>query len=296
MDPVNEPSVWLAEKYRRSDEWVFEFTEHHIAELNDALNGVRNKSLGSTRFTKDDFPLPMLGSVLDAQRDELEIGRGFVLFRGIPVDRYDLDELTALYWGIGAHIGEGIFQNSQGDLVGHVTDHGKKFEGDDPYKHNIRAYTTTVEIPPHTDSCDLVGLLCVRPARLGGGSAVVSSTALYNEFLATRPDLLGPLYKGFYTDIAQMTSRFAEIIPPYHRRGNRIPFAAIRWPDFGDQPSVGRPFGQICRHSDTPLLSFSPRRRCPRPTPGRVLVADHRSGSGFSGTVPSAPPPRPIGT
>ena len=30
-------------------------------------------------------------------------------------------------------------------------------------------------------------------------------------------------------DIAQMTSRFAEIIPPYHRRGNRIAFAAIRW-------------------------------------------------------------------
>ena len=82
---------------------------------------------------------------------------------------------------------------------------------------------------------------------------------------------------------------------PYHRRGNGIPSAAIRWPDFGDQPLVGRPVGQICRHSDTPLLSFSPRRRCPRPTPERVLVADHQSGSGFSGTVPSAPPPRPIG-
>ncbi len=43
-------------------------------------------------------------------------------------------------------------------------------------------------------------------------------------------------------DISQMTFRFAEIIPPYHCRGNRIPFTAIRWPDFGDQPSVGRPF------------------------------------------------------
>jgi len=89
-------------------------------------------------------------------------------------------------------------------------------------------------------------------------------------------------------DISQITSRFAEIIPPYHRRGNCIPFAAIRWSDFGDQPSVGRPFGQICRHSDIPLLSFSPGRRFPRPTPGRVLVADHQSGSGFSGTSFSA--------
>ncbi len=78
MDPVNEPSVWLAKKYRRSDDWVFEFTERHVAELNDALKAVRAKSVGSTRFTKDDFPLPTLGPVLDAQRDELETGRGFV--------------------------------------------------------------------------------------------------------------------------------------------------------------------------------------------------------------------------
>ena len=77
-------------------------------------------------------------------------------------------------------------------------------------------------------------------------------------------------------DITQMTSGFAEIIPPYHRRGNRIPFAAIRWPDFGDQPSVGSPFAQFFRHPDTPLLSFSPRRRCPRPTPRPGHAVDRR--------------------
>ncbi len=226
MDPVDEPSVWMADKYRDSDEWVFEFTDRHIAELNDALKAVRAKSPGRVRFTKDDFPLPTLGSVLNTQRDELENGRGFVLFRGIPVDRYDLDELTALYWGIGAHIGEGIFQNTQGDLVAHVTDHGKKFEGDDPYKHNIRAHTTTVEIPPHTDSCDLVGLLCVRSAKLGGGSAVVSSTALYNEFLATRPDLLEPLYKGFYIDLVGKGTKEKELsnhrIPVFSYCGGKL--------------------------------------------------------------------------
>ena len=88
-------------------------------------------------------------------------------------------------------------------------------------------------------------------------------------------------------------------------RGNRTtgppprelhPSAAIRWPDFGDRLSSGRPFDQIFRHSDTPFPSFSPGRRYSRPTPERVFVVDHRSGSGFSGTIPSAPPPRPIGT
>ena len=46
-----------------------------------------------------------------------------------------------------------------------------------------------------------------------------------------------------------MTSKFVEIVPPFHRQGNGIPCAAIRWPDFGDRSSFGRPFAQIFRHS-----------------------------------------------
>ena len=66
-----------------------------------------------------------------------------------------------------------------------------------------------------------------------------------------------------------MTSKFVEIVPPSHRKGNCIPFAAIRWDDFGDRPSFGRPFCHLFRHPDTPLLSFSLGRRFPRPTPER---------------------------
>ena len=97
-------------------------------------------------------------------------------------------------------------------------------------------------------------------------------------------------------DIPQMTSKTVEIVLPFHRPGNGIPFAAIRWPDFGDRPSSGRQFGQIFRHSDTPLLSSSPGHRFSRPTPERVFAVDHRSGSGFSGIGPSISPPRPVGT
>ena len=99
-----------------------------------------------------------------------------------------------------------------------------------------------------------------------------------------------------YTDIPHIPSKFVEIAPLSHRQGNCIPYAAIRWHDFGNRPALGRPLGHFSRHPDTPLLSLSPRRRFPRPTPERVFVADHQSSSGFSGTGPSAPPPQPIGT
>ena len=98
------------------------------------------------------------------------------------------------------------------------------------------------------------------------------------------------------SDIPHMPSKFVEIVPLSHRQGNCIPYAAIRWHDFGNRPALGRPLGHFSRHPDTPLLSLSPRRRFPRPTPERVFVADHQSSSGFSGTGPSAPPPQPIGT
>ena len=87
-----------------------------------------------------------------------------------------------------------------------------------------------------------------------------------------------------------------EIVPPFPRKKNGIPTASIRWPYFGDQSSFYWPLAQISHHSDTLLLSLSPGRRFPRPTPERVFVVDHQSGSGFSETVLSARQPRLIGT
>ena len=111
---------------------------------------------------------------------------------------------------------------------------------------------------------------------------------------APTPRICSPRYP--LSDIPHIPSKFVEIVPLSHRQGNCIPYAAIRWHDFGNRPALGRPLGHFSRHPDTPLLSLSPRRRFPRPTPERVFVADHQSSSGFSGTGPSAPPPQPIGT
>ncbi len=104
------------------------------------------------------------------------------------------------------------------------------------------------------------------------------------------------LYKKYISDIPQMTSNFVEIAPRPHLQGNCIPFAAIRWHDFGNRPAIGRPFGRFSCHPDTPLVSQSPCRRLSRPTPERVFVANHQSGPGFSGTSSSARQPRLIGT
>jgi hypothetical protein len=46
----------------------------------------------------------------------------------------------------------------------------------------------------HSDRCDVVGLLCVRKAKSGGASRIVSAAAIHNEILKRRPDLIDVFY------------------------------------------------------------------------------------------------------
>ena len=54
------------------------------------------------------------------------------------------------------------------------------------------------EIDFHSDFADVVGLLCIRPAKQGGASRLCSSMAVFNEILRFKPHVLDILYRGFY--------------------------------------------------------------------------------------------------
>jgi hypothetical protein len=72
--------------------------------------------------------------------------------------------------------------------------------GRDENDPNARVYQTTKRQNYHTDSCDIVGLLCVRRAKAGGLSSIVSSVTVYNEMRARRPDLAAVLFEPICTD------------------------------------------------------------------------------------------------
>ena len=86
-------------------------------------------------------------------------------------------------------------QNAQGHMLGHVRDLG--MSSSDP---KVRIYQTNERQGYHTDSCDLVGLLCLQTAKAGGFSSLVSSVTLYNEMWRHRPDLLCCLFEPIETD------------------------------------------------------------------------------------------------
>ena len=224
--PVSEPSAWSAADFAHSDSWIYHFSGPDLAEIDEAVRALKSQDLGPLEFGKGDFPLPTLGKPMAEFLDELEHGRGFVMLRGLSPETYDLETLKILYWGLGAHLGQVISQNSQGDLLGYVTDYGDSYQGGDYYKSNVRGHRTRAQLYPHCDSSDLVGLLCVRPAKSGGRSTIVSSMTIYNEILTHHPEYLEPLCAGFHFDLVGKGTEANQVsrakIPVFSFFGERL--------------------------------------------------------------------------
>lgn len=193
---VRDRSAWVADDYRSNTEWLYELTASDLAELDAAVRAVQARGLVPPGFTASDFVIPTFGPRLAALARDLDHGRGFFLLRGLPVDRYSLDTVKAIYWGLGVHLGVPVFQNARGDLMTHVAD-----RGDDYDDVNVRLYTTAAAANPHNDPSDCVGLLCVRHAVEGGTSMIASATSIYNRVLAEHPEYLPILTRGFPHDL-----------------------------------------------------------------------------------------------
>lgn len=58
---------------------------------------------------------------LQAVRHDILNGRGFVLFRGLPVEAWGRQKAAIAMMGISAHLGYLLSQNKLGQVLGHVT-------------------------------------------------------------------------------------------------------------------------------------------------------------------------------
>jgi Taurine catabolism dioxygenase TauD, TfdA family len=191
--PIKGPFAWHGSELERSTEWIETISPEEVAEVEAAMRGVKTRGLELHEVRRADFPLPKLSQRLARIAKELESGRGMVLLRGLPVEKYSDPETRFIVWGVGAHLGIPVSQSKNGELLGEVRDLGVKLG-----TPTSRGYRTKEHLRFHTDLGDLVLLLCVRKARTGGLSRVVSSVAIQNEIMKRRPDLLKLLYENYY--------------------------------------------------------------------------------------------------
>ena len=193
LEPVIDPAGWTAEALADVDSWSYRITAADVDQLRAGVIAVRTKGVALAEIVKADFPLGTFGEVLADVRRELLDGRGIVMLRGVPVDDFAREDLAIAYLGLGAHLGQMVSQNGEGHVLGHVKDIGGDYS--DP---NTRGYLTKAEMNFHSDSCDYVGLLCLKTSKSGGASRIASSITIYNALLERRPDLAQVLTEDFY--------------------------------------------------------------------------------------------------
>jgi hypothetical protein len=192
---IADASAWYGLDLKGRTDWIERLSEAEIAEVESAVREFAKSSFDITVISTDDFPLPTLGPRLHHLLDEVLSGRGFVLIKALPVQRWTKREAAIAFLGIGIHLGSLRMQNAGGHLLGHVRDLGRS-----SLEPETRIYQTRERQTHHTDSCDVVGLLCLRAAKSGGLSSLVSSTTIFNEMRRRRPDLLRVLLDPIETD------------------------------------------------------------------------------------------------
>lgn len=189
--PATDASAWKAADFTSPADYCVTLSESNLDELDSALRTAKARGLSLTEITREDFPLPGMEASIRAWRDELGQGRGFFVLDRLPVERYSVEAIEMIYWGIGTHMGKAVSQSVMGDMIGWVMDHSRE----DPH---ARAYRNRQALVPHTDFASVAGLLCIRPGRDGGETLLTSVASINNVMLEKAPEQLERLYHCYY--------------------------------------------------------------------------------------------------
>jgi hypothetical protein len=196
---IDHHAAWTAAGLGGKEALILDIQADQLDAIDALLEGTLH--LAPQQIRRADFDHPAINRLMDRVREVLLHGRGCLILGGLAAERYGEEELRRIYWGLGTHLGTAAVQSVHGDRLGRV-----ETADEDPTK---RGYRSLQELNMHSDSYEIVGLMSVRAAKAGGISGLVSSLALHNEMLRTRPDLLAPLYEGFWyaSEEAQFDAR-----------------------------------------------------------------------------------------
>jgi Taurine catabolism dioxygenase TauD, TfdA family len=223
--PLEEQCEWHTDEV--GDSYIFHLTDDHVAELDAALVHAESRVDDVLEITRELFPLPTLAPELARIEDDLVNGLGMVLIRGVPVERYSKDRASAIYWGVGMHLGQPWPQNAKGHLLGDVTDQGRAVNDPTARGNELGG----IPLPFHSDGSDLVGLFCLDAGAEGGDSLVANAVTIHNDLVRSDPEIASRLYEPFPYDLRGEQAPGARTwytMPVFSRRGDRLFVRYIR--------------------------------------------------------------------
>jgi len=171
-----------------------------VAELDAVACALRKNPLPLLLLSPADFELTACSQVMAVVGQKLRHDVGLAVIDRVPVERFSADENRAVYWLLGSLLGRLVAQKWDGTMIYDVRDTGKALD------YGVRRSVTNLELQFHTDAPwltlppELVGLLCLSPAREGGVSRFLSLVTVHNELRRRHPGLLPRLYRPFPWD------------------------------------------------------------------------------------------------
>ena len=196
MKKIFDNRAWLgSELQKKPNLWESHLSLKFISDIEQAANYFLSLDIDLSEINRDSFPLKVFDGYLSELALKLLDGIGFEVIKGLPVKRYSPEMIATIFFGIGAHLGDARSQNADGHLLGHVRDIGANSND-----QNTRIYQTSQRQTFHTDSADVVGLICINDAKKGGDSLLVSAVTIFNHMVELRPDLIEYLFDPIATD------------------------------------------------------------------------------------------------
>jgi alpha-ketoglutarate-dependent taurine dioxygenase len=183
---VVDRRAWIGGDLPDKEDWVVRLplaAAHRLTERADAL-AERRRPIDACEHRR--LFDAELAAALAAAFAEVRDGRGFAVLRGFPIDGVQMETLKLVLSELCSRLVNGPSQGELADVANAAAEAGSK----------TRHAAGDGQLCFRTNVCDLVALMAVRAARLGGDSSVASAFAVHNLFLRERPDLLPALYRG----------------------------------------------------------------------------------------------------
>ena len=184
--------AWEKSLDQNPDNFLMKLSTDSISELNEKKDIIQTCEI-------NDFPI-LQNEILELKQRCLIHGIGFFILDGISFANFSDQHVNEIFRIISTSLGQLYVQNIKNEKFVVITDEGKSMKTGGRYHQTKEGGSFHTDSPQWKNVPDFIGLLCIRPAKIGGESKFVSSYTVHNQLIKLNPNFLQSLYKNFHFD------------------------------------------------------------------------------------------------
>ena len=188
----DEKLAWKKSLDGKIENLIVKIDEESLMELNQNKDKLQLSNI-------EDFP-NLKNQIIKLKNEFLIRGNGFFIIDGNSFLGFNDEHVKEIYRLISLGLGQLYVQNIKNEKFVVITDEGKSMSTGGRYHQTKEGGSYHTDSPQWSKVPDFVGLLCIRPAKIGGESKFVSAYTIHNEMLKINRENLYLLYLKLHFD------------------------------------------------------------------------------------------------